>query len=245
MNENEHQGSRILLAEDEENLAVGLEYNLQEEGFQVVWAADGKKALQSLDSQLFDLAILDIMLPFYNGFEIAEYIRVKFPRLPILMLTARTGFQDRVHGLEIGADDYLTKPFHLQELLARVKGMLKRKSWYGEFSEEDPIFNFGDNEVNFNDLKSRSGNRRFSLTAHEASTLRYLIVNRGRIVSRKELLDKVWQVSAEMETRTVDNFIMRLRKHFEPDPSNPIYIKSVRSAGYIFTRLDIKDGDSG
>jgi len=238
MNNNEHQESRILLAEDEENLAVGLEYNLREEGFQVVWAADGKKALQSLDSQLFDLAILDIMLPFYSGFEIAEYIRVKFPRLPILMLTARTGFQDRVHGLEIGADDYLTKPFHLQELLARIKGMLKRKSWYGEFSEEDPIFNFGDNEVNFNDLKSRSGNRLFSLTAHEASTLKYLIVNRGRIVSRKELLDKVWQVSAEMETRTVDNFIMRLRKHFEPDPSNPIYIKSVRSAGYIFTMLD-------
>jgi two-component system, OmpR family, alkaline phosphatase synthesis response regulator PhoP len=245
MNDNEHQGSRILLAEDEENLAIGLEYNLQEEGFQVVWAADGKKALQSLDSQLFDLAILDIMLPFHSGFEIAKYIRVKFPRLPILMLTARIGLQDRVHGLEIGADDYLTKPFHLQELLARIKGMLKRKSWYGEFSEEDPIFNFGDNEVNFNDLKSRSGNRRFSLTAHEASTLKYLIVNRGRIISRKELLDKVWQVSTDVETRTVDNFIMRLRKHYEPDPSNPIYIKSVRSAGYIFSQLDIKDENSG
>ncbi len=245
MKDNDYRGSRILLAEDEETLAVGLEYNLQEEGFQVVWVNDGKKALQGLDSQLFDLAILDIMLPFYNGFEIAEYIRVKFPRLPILMLTARTGFQDRIHGLEIGADDYLTKPFHLQELLARIKGMLKRKSWYGDFSEEDPIFNFGENEVNFNDLKGRSGNRRFSLTAHEASTLKYLIVNRGRIVSRKELLDKVWQVSTGVETRTVDNFIMRLRKYFEPDPSNPIYIKSVRSAGYIFSRLDTKDVNCG
>ncbi len=124
MKENDYRGSRILLAEDEETLAIGLEYNLQEEGFQVVWVDDGKKALQGLDSQLFDLAILDIMLPFYNGFEIAEYIRGKFPRLPILMLTARTGFQDRIHGLEIGADDYLTKPFTLEKLGGKVRMLL-------------------------------------------------------------------------------------------------------------------------
>ncbi len=235
MSDSDHRESWILLVEDEETLAVGLDYNLQEEGYRVVWADDGKKALQCLESQSFDLIILDIMLPYYNGFEIAEHIREKWPRMPILMLTARTGHQDRVLGLELGADDYLTKPFHLQELLARIKGMLRRKSWYGEISTEDPVFRFGDNEVNFNDLSCRSGIRSFCLTVHEAMTLKYLIVNKGRIVSRKELLDKVWHVSTEVETRTVDNFIMRLRKYFEPDPSHPIYIKSVRSAGYIFT----------
>ncbi|MBU2513462.1 response regulator transcription factor [bacterium] len=235
MDNNDYKGSRILLVEDEETLAIGLEYNLQEEGYSVVRADDGRKALEYFRSYSFDLIVLDIMLPYYNGFEVARSIREKSPRLPILMLTARTEHKDRVLGLELGADDYLTKPFHLQELLARIKGMLRRKTWYNEASNVTPIYYFGNNEVNFDDLSCRSGARQFCLTSHEAMVLKYLVVNKGRIVSRKELLDKVWNVSTEMETRTVDNFIMRLRKYFEPDPSNPIFIKSVRIAGYIFT----------
>ncbi len=235
MDEYNYEGSQILLVEDEETLAVGLEYNLQEEGYEVVRAEDGRKALKCFDSQRFDLIILDIMLPYYNGFEVAESIRKKSPRMPILMLTARTGYKDRVLGLKLGADDYLTKPFHLQELLVRIKGMLKRKAWYNKASDVASLYSFGDNEVNFDDLNCCAGTRRFSLTAHEAMVLKYLIINKGRIVSRKELLDKVWNVSTEVETRTVDNFVMRLRKYFEPNPSKPTFIKSVRIAGYIFT----------
>jgi len=179
MKGNNSNGSRILLVEDEQTLAIGLEYNLSEEGYVVVRAEDGRQALNYFESQEFDLIILDIMLPYYNGFDVAKKIREKSPQIPILILTARTTALDRVHGLEIGADDYLTKPFHLAE--------------------------------------------------------QYFIENKGKIVSRKELLENVWDINSEIETRTVDNFIVRLRKYFEPNPAKPIYFKSVRSAGYMFS----------
>jgi len=230
-----YKGSKILLVEDEETLAIGLKYNLTEEGYAVVLAKDGREALKYFESQSFDLVILDIMLPYYDGFEVARRIREKFPQMPILMLTARTGVKDRVRGLEIGADDYLTKPFHLEELLVRVKGMLKRKMWYRELTSVQPVYCFGDNEINFENLSCRRGKHEFRLTPREAVVLRYLINHKGKIVSRKELLEKVWNISSEVETRTIDNFIMRLRKYFEPNPAKPVYIKSVRSAGYIFS----------
>ena len=235
MSKNMFEGSKILLVEDEESLAIGLEYNLLEEGYVVERAADGRKALDCIESQEFDLIILDIMLPYIDGFEVAKRIRDKFPKMPVLMLTARTGAKDRVKGLEIGADDYLTKPFHLQELLLRVRGMLKRKTWYRSATSSMPIYRFGRNEINFENLSCQAGKRKIQLTAHEAILLKYLIDNKGKIVSRKELLEKVWNISSEIETRTVDNFILRLRKYFEPNPVKPVYIKSVRSAGYIFT----------
>jgi two-component system alkaline phosphatase synthesis response regulator PhoP len=234
-NENPFKGSRILLVEDEETLAVGLEYNLSEEGYVVTWVDDGRKAIDCFASQEFDLIILDIMLPFYDGFEVAERIRTTSPQMPILILTARTAAKDRVRGLEIGADDYMTKPFHLQELLLRVKGMLKRKTWYQSATREQPVYRFNDKEVNFENLSCRSGKRTFRLTQREAMVLKYLIEHRGKVVSRQELLENVWNINPEIETRTVDNFIVRLRKYFEPNPSKPIYIKSIRSAGYIFT----------
>ena len=227
---------KILLVEDEETLAVGLEYNLSEEGYQVTWAKDGRQALEFFESQDFDLIILDIMLPYYDGFEIANKVRENSPQLPILILTARKETKDRVKGLQIGADDYLTKPFHLQELLLRVKGMLKRKAWY-KSTDAHPVYRFGNNKINFDDLSCRAGERKFQLTPREAMVLKYLIEHKGKIVSRKELLENVWQVDSEVETRTVDNFIARLRKYFEPDPANPVFIKSVRSAGYIFNEL--------
>ena len=139
MNQELLKESRILLVEDEENLALGLEYNLTEEGYKVTLARDGKEAIKQFDENEFDLIVLDIMLPYFNGFEIAKHVREKHPQMPILMLTARTQVEDKVKGLEIGADDYLTKPFHLQELLLRIKGMLKRKGWYQQVVASNPI----------------------------------------------------------------------------------------------------------
>jgi len=234
MNEDNLQNSKILLVEDEESLAEGLLFNLSKEGYSVVWVKDGKKALEQFDSQPYDLIILDIMLPYINGFEVAKYVREKSPMIPILMLTARTAVHDRVRGLEIGADDYLTKPFHLQELLARVKGILRRKSWYQSAVESTSTYQFGENEINFADFSCKSGNKKFRLTQQEAMVMKYLIQKKDKIVSREELLEKVWNISSEIETRTVDNFIARLRKYFEPDTKKPIYIKSIRSAGYMF-----------
>ncbi len=226
--------SNILLVEDEENLAHGLEYNLTEEGYKVTLAKDGREAIKYFDENEFDLIVLDIMLPYHNGFEIAKHIRDIHPQMPILMLTARTQVEDKVKGLEIGADDYLTKPFHLKELLLRIKGMLKRKKWYQKVVIENPVYKFGTNEINFENLKCKNSKSSFQLTSYEAMIIRYLIDNKDRVVTRKELLENVWNMNPEVETRTVDNFIVRLRKHFEDDPSNPKFIVSVRSAGYMF-----------
>jgi DNA-binding response OmpR family regulator len=236
MNQELLKESRILLVEDEENLALGLEYNLTEEGYKVTLARDGKEAIKQFDVNEFDLIVLDIMLPYFNGFEIAKHVREKHPQMPILMLTARTQVEDKVKGLEIGADDYLTKPFHLQELLLRIKGMLKRKGWYQQVVANNPIYKFGKNEINFENLKCKSINGEFQLTPYEAMIMKYMIDNKDKVVSRKELLENVWNMNPEVETRTVDNFIVRLRKYFEPDPSKPVYIVSVRSAGYIFNQ---------
>ena len=227
---------KILLVEDEENLAVGLEYNLSEEGYKVKWAKDGKEAIEFFDKDQYDLILLDIMLPYFNGFEVAEYVRKKNPQMPILMLTARTAADDKVKGLEIGADDYLTKPFHLKELLLRIKGMLKRKSWYSSVVTLEPIYKFGDNEINFENFKCKNGKMEFQLTSYEAMIMKYLILNKNKVVTRKELLENVWNTAPDVETRTVDNFIVRLRKYFEEDSSNPKFIVSVRSAGYMFNK---------
>jgi two-component system alkaline phosphatase synthesis response regulator PhoP len=235
MSEEKDNQTKILLVEDEENLAHGLEYNLSEEGYKVRVAKDGREALKFFDENGFDLIVLDIMLPYYNGFEIAKHIREKHPQMPILMLTARTQIEDRVKGLELGADDYLTKPFHLKELLLRIKGMLKRKNWYQKVVIEHPIYKFGNLVINFENFKCTKGKKKFQLTSYEAMIMKYLIENRNKVVTRKELLENVWNMNPEIETRTIDNFIVRLRKHFEDDSSNPKYIVSVRSAGYMFT----------
>ena len=234
MSKKKNLGSKILLVEDEEGLALGLQYNLTEEGYKVTLAKDGEKALEFFDKNDYDLVILDIMLPHFSGYEITEYIRSKQPKLPILLLTAMTAANDRVRGLKLGADDYVTKPFHLEELLLRVKGMLKRKSWYESSTELEPVYRFGNNEINFDSLHCTRKKRKYRLTPHEAMALKYLIENKGKVVSRKELLEKVWNISSDVETRTVDNFIARLRKYIEEDHSNPVHIKSIRGAGYMF-----------
>ena len=231
----ENQKPKILLVEDEETLAIGLEYNLTEEGYEVDWVVDGKKAINNVGSKKYDLIVLDVMLPYFDGFEVAEKVRQQYPKMPILFLTARTGIKDKIRGLEIGADDYLTKPFHLKELLLRVKGMLKRQSWYKEDRGELKSFKFGKNELNFENLTCKTVDKKIQLTSHEINLMKYFIDNKGIVLSREELLKNVWKIESTIETRTVDNFVARLRKYFEPDPDKPIYIKSVRGAGYIFT----------
>jgi len=231
----EKNKQKILLVEDEESLAVGLEYNLQQKGYSVIWAKDGREALTCYQANKPDLIILDIMLPFKDGFEVAEIVLKENPRMPILMLTARADVQDKIRGLETGVNDYMTKPFHLKELIARVKGMLQRKDWYSAETKKDPVCIFGDNEIDFVKLTAKSGKNEFRLTYHEAMVLKYLIDNKDRPVERAELLKNVWHLDTEIETRTIDNFIARLRKYFEPDPSSPVFIKSIRSVGYMFS----------
>ncbi len=240
MIEDKKVSAKILLVEDEESLASGLEYNLTEEGYLVDWAKDGKEAIEKINKCEYDLIILDIMLPYHNGFEIAFRVRQKDPKIPILVLTARTTLEDKIKGFEAGADDYLTKPFHLQELLLRIKGMLKRKRWYLSSIKQNPVYKLGDCEINFDNLKLKKGKNEFNLTHFEAILLKYLIENKGRVISRKELLENVWNMNPEIEIRTVDMFISRFRKYIEDDPSEPVYIKSVRSSGYLFEAEDEK-----
>lgn len=226
--------SNILLVEDEESLAVGLQFNLEAEGYEVKHARDGREALKFFEEDNFDLILLDVMLPYVNGFEVAEKVRENNPQLPILMLTARTRKEDKLHGLELGADDYMTKPFHLEELLLRVKGMLRRKEWYAKSVHLNPVYKFGKNEIDFETHIGYCNGKEVRLTPHEAMAMQLLIEHKGKPVSRKELLDKVWNITSDVETRTVDNFVVRLRKYFEEDPSHPKYIKSIRGVGYVF-----------
>jgi len=227
--------SRILMVEDEEILGEGIRFNLLKNGYSVEWVKDGRAALNTFNESNFDLILLDIMIPYIDGFEVARQIRERSPLMPILMLTARTAVDDRVRGLEVGADDYLTKPFYLEELLARIKAMLRRRDWYRATPPDNDRYRFGENEVNFADFQCLAAESKFTLTQREAVLLKYLVANPNRIISRQELLENVWNTSGEVETRTVDIFIARLRKYFEPNPKQPVYIRSVRSAGYMFT----------
>lgn len=231
---NPYEGSRILLVEDEETLAIGLEFNLKDEGYYVDWAYDGKMAMDLLSQKEYDLIVLDIMLPFYDGFEITKKVRETSPQLPILILTARTSPEDKVKGLESGADDYMTKPFHLEEFLIRIKGMLKRKLWYKNSMLNGSVITIGNCSIDFEKFTCTRNDTISALTYQEAMFLKYLVENKGRIVSRKELLENVWHINPDVETRTIDIFISHLRKYIEPDPNKPVYIKSVRGAGYIF-----------
>ncbi len=227
---------KILLVEDEENLARGLSFNLSEEGYVPVWAADGQTALDLFAADSFDLVILDIMLPYVDGFQVVDRIRERDPLLPILILTAKTHVDDRIQGLERGADDYLTKPFHLRELLLRVAALLKRREWYRISSLQSPQIKVGKACVNFTNLTAQVGKQTVHLTHHEVMLLRYLVDHEESAVSRQDILKDVWQLSPDMETRTVDAFIARLRKIFEAHPSKPRHFISVRGVGYLFRR---------
>lgn len=227
---------KILLVEDEKHLAKGLTFNLKREGYKVTLAEDGAAAIDCLGKDEFDMMILDLMLPKMSGMEVIKKVRETNIRFPVLMLTAKSNDEDRTLGLEAGADDYLTKPFHLPELLLRVKGILRRKDWYEEPIRNLEYFEFDNMWVDFKTGKAKGCEGEFHLTAKEVLVMILLITNRGKVVTREELLEKVWGYSPNTETRTVDNFISRLRKYFEKKPQKPRYIVTIREKGYQFTK---------
>ncbi len=225
---------RILLVEDEINLARPLQFNLEQEGYAVRPTPSGKEALNFFSREHFDLIILDLMIEEMDGFEVARQVRHKDPRVPILMLTARSTEQDRVQGLEIGADDYMIKPFHLRELLLRVQRMLQRAHWYVDQPRPLRQVTIGAYQVDLDQLTASGPGGKLQLTALEADLLGLMAAEPNRVLSRAELLEKVWGYSSEVETRTVDNFIVRLRKYFEEEPERPRHFVSVRGRGYMY-----------
>jgi two-component system, OmpR family, alkaline phosphatase synthesis response regulator PhoP len=224
---------RILLVEDEDNIRETVKLNLELEGYEVVSVANGKKALENLTGQHFDLLLLDVMLPEVDGFSIAEQVRLTNREMPILMLTAKDAAQDRVTGLKKGADDYLTKPFNLEELLLRVSILLRRSQRVK--GERVEIYEFGGNRVNFDTFEaSNFRGESLMLTKKESMLLRLLVERKNEVVSRNQILQAVWGYDVFPSTRTIDNFILAFRKYFEEDVKTPQYFHSIRGVGYKF-----------
>jgi two-component system, OmpR family, alkaline phosphatase synthesis response regulator PhoP len=235
------KSARILLVEDEPNIARGILFNLEAEGCRVVHATDGETALRLTAKDDFSLIILDLTLPGMDGLEVCRRLRAAYPRLPILILTARTDERDRIEGLASGADDYLTKPFHLKEFLLRVEGMLRRSRWYRPSAVEGERFTFGGNEVDLAGQRARTRQGEIDLTELEVRMLRLFQQREGETVSRADLLASVWGFAPDTETRTLDNFIVRLRKYFEKNPAEPAHFLTVRGRGYRFERKDDRE----
>jgi DNA-binding response OmpR family regulator len=223
--------AKILIIEDEESILFPLEDNLRLEGHEVSSAKDGLKGLAMAKEQNYDLLILDIMLPKMDGFEVCKQLRQAKITTPILVLTAKSQEVDKVLGLELGADDYVTKPFSPRELLARVKALLRRAK---EPQLEIDFYRFGDVEVDFKRFEAKKNEKPIELTALEFALLHFLIANRGQVVHRNKVLDEVWGENVYIEPRTVDKHISLLRKKIEDDPQNPKYIIGVRGVGYKF-----------
>ncbi len=226
---------RVLLVEDEENLQEAIKMNLELEGYEVVAVSNGLDALKAFKEQRFNLIVLDIMLPELDGYHVCEQIRLENTDIPILFLTAKDSTQDKIHGLRKGADDYLTKPFHLEEFLLRVR-VLMRHSLKGTKDEENlQMYAFGSNEVNFLTYKANCHKGEINLTKKEAKLLKLLIERNNEVVSREQILQFVWGYDVFPSTRTIDNFILAFRKYFEENPKKPKYFHSVRGVGYKFT----------
>jgi DNA-binding response OmpR family regulator len=223
---------RILIIEDEQDLIKGLKLNLSDEGFDVDWAADGREGLRKAIEETPDLIILDIMLPEIDGLEVCRKLRQKYISIPIIMLTAKGEEIDKVVGLEIGADDYMTKPFSIRELLARIKTQLRHAE--KEVKTVPKVYSFGDIEIDFARYKIRRKGKELDVTSLEMDILKYFITHSGEVVSRNDLLDKIWGYESYPTTRTIDNHILKLRKKIEDDPSHPRYIISVYGGGYRF-----------
>ncbi|HEX5434402.1 MAG TPA: response regulator transcription factor [Candidatus Angelobacter sp.] len=233
--------SSILVVEDEKHIAQGLRFNLEAEGYEITLAETGEDALRILteDKASFELLLLDVMLPGTDGFAVAQKLRQERNYIPLLMLTARGRPEDVLKGFESGADDYLPKPFNLEILLARISSLLRRKKWQqletdaGALQPEDQ-FRFDGKVVDFQRLQLKSGDKVYQLTLMELELLRYLIRNAGRPVSRKEILEQVWNLHEDTDTRAMDNFIVRLRRYIEEDPTRPKHLLTVRGLGYQF-----------
>ena len=224
---------RILLLEDEKHLAETLKLNLELEGYNPVLVGDGQVAIARFKEEKFDLAILDIMVPGIDGIGVAESIRLNDTKIPILFLSAKGTAEDRILGLKKGGDDYIAKPFNLEELLLRIKKLLSR-------NEANPVktnfneYSFGNNYINFDSYEAKGPNGNFTLTKKESLLLKLLIENKNEVVSREKILQTVWGYAVYPSTRTIDNFVLAFRKYFETDPRNPIHFKSLRGVGYKF-----------
>ncbi len=239
--------NRVLIVEDEQHLAEGLRFNLEAEGYQVQVAETGEAALDLFKNgpPAFDVVVLDVMLPGKDGFTVMSELRSSGQYMPTLMLTARGHPEDVLKGFAAGADDYLTKPFDLSILIARIRGLLRRSEWLrASFRPTVPVpepppsppdrFVFGDKSVEFDSLELRVRDQTFPLTLMEASVLRYLIQHEGKPVSRKKMLEEVWGLHEDTDTRAIDNFIVRLRRYIEDDPARPRHLLTVRGVGYRF-----------
>ena len=228
---------RILLVEDDPHLSAGLAENLRADGYAVDTLSDGLRAVDWFRESTADLIVLDVMLPGMDGFTVCRTLRERGTNTPVLFLTARGDPADRIRGLEAGGDDYLSKPFHLQEFLLRVRAIVRRWTWYQKSSEtpDSAVLRFAGNEVDFRAFRGRSWNGvDQELTEKEAMILKVLAERPGEIVSREDLLERVWGYDVFPSTRTVDNFILRLRKRFERDPANPQHFLTVWGVGYKF-----------
>ena len=241
--------STVLIVEDEKHLADGLRFNLEAEGYEVETAADGETALRLLldDGARFDVVVLDVMLPGVDGFHVAAELRGAGSFVPVLMLTARGRPEDVLRGFESGADDYLPKPFELAVLIARIKALLRRRDWLQNdrattkteetappSKVEDDTFAFDGKTIDFSALELRTRERTLRLTLMEAELLRHLVRRAGQVVSRKSLLEEVWGLRDDTDTRAIDNFVVRLRKYIEDEPSRPRHLLTVRGVGYRF-----------
>jgi DNA-binding response OmpR family regulator len=226
--------SRILIVEDEQHIAEGLRFNLEADGHDATIAADGERALALLigERRSFDVVILDVMLPGKDGFTVASEVRGAGNFVPILMLTARGSAGDVLRGFEAGTDDYLPKPFELSILLARVKGLLRRRRWNEQ--ERPEVYTFAGRTIDFASMELRVRDRTHRLTLMECDLLRYLVRKAGQPVSRKTILEDVWNLPQDLDTRAIDNFVVRLRRYIEDRPASPKYLQTVRGVGYRF-----------
>ena len=233
--------SRILIVEDEQHIADGVSFNLQADGHDTVVASDGERALELAlrEQQAFDAMVLDVMLPGKDGFAVAAELRAAGQFVPILMLTARGRPDDVLRGFEAGADDYLPKPFELAILLARINGLLRRRRWNEQGpppAAESPadIYSFAGRTLDFSAMEVRAKGHSYRLTQMECELLRYLVKNAGHAVSRRTILEQVWGLHEDTDTRAIDNFIVRLRRYLEDRPSSPSFLLTVRGVGYKF-----------
>lgn len=227
------EAARILVVDDEAHLADGVRENLEAEGYETDVAYDGEEGLAKIRARRFDLVVLDVMMPKRDGVEVCEQIRGEGIQTPVLFLTVKGAPEDRIRGFEAGGDDYLAKPFHLKELLLRVAAILRRRRWYEHAAE--PL-RFGGNTIDFTTYRASAWDgTEHSLTHKEAMILKVLSEHEGGIVTREDILDRVWGYEVFPSTRTIDNFIVRLRKRFERNPEEPAHFHTVRGVGYRFT----------
>ncbi len=227
--------SRILIVEDETHLADGLRFNLEAEGHEVDVDGDGQQALDRLlaNRSRYDAVVLDVMLPGKDGFSVVKQLRTEGHYVPVLMLTARSRPEDVLHGFESGADDYLPKPFELNILLARLRGLLRRREWLAQEHEHEQI-TFAGKKLDLEALELHVGDKQYQLTQMECDLLQYLVKKAGKAVSRKSILEDVWDLHEDTDTRAIDNFIVRLRRYLEADPTKPKHLVTVRGVGYKF-----------